>query len=606
MTVLLALLALPATAILIRTALRSRLARRVVATPTGDRWHDEETPSFGGVGITLGLLAGVAAALLAGAMEPTRELAGIVGGCVLLCAVGFADDLFSLSPVAKLAAQVGAAVLLLVSGLSVEIVHNDLLAWTIALVWVIGITNAFNLLDNIDGLASSIAAIACVFFAIDAATVHDNDLVLTLALATAAACAGFLPFNFRIRGRARIFMGDSGSQVLGFMLASLSLAASWEVAGTTVATMLLPILILAVPILDTTLVTVVRLLEGRPVYAGGRDHTSHRLVGHGLSEKRAVLLLAAIAAGLGLTSLAYTVLDDPTTTAIGVLISFALLVQFASFLADADREPTETPEGRSFALRTLVVHRRRMIEMLVDFALITAAFGAAYLLRFEGGGPQNQRALYFSALPILLAARYAVFIPFGLYSSVWRYVGARDAVRIVAAVAVSEVFAVGFLALSYLHNFDDYSRSVFVIDALLCTLLIGASRFGERALARSMGLLGSAERRRTLVVGAGRGGRSLLLELRETPGEQVVGFVDDDPRLRGRRLQGVQVVGGLADMERILEETRPDTVLVTIPDAPRERLDFVVDGCAEAAVRCQFVRRDTNVDPRLVLGPPSP
>ena len=97
-------------------------------------------------------------------------------------------------------------------------------------------------------------------------------------------------------------MGDSGSQVLGFTLAALGLASSWKVAGTTVATLLLlPLLVLAVPILDTALVTLVRLLEGRPVYQGGRDHTSHRLVYYGLSEKRAVPLLAGVALALGAT-----------------------------------------------------------------------------------------------------------------------------------------------------------------------------------------------------------------------------------------------------------------------------------------------------------------
>src|SRR5204863_2378406 len=116
-------------------------------------------------------------------------------------------------------------------------------------------TNAFNLLDNMDGLAATLAAIACAFFALDAFTQHPNHLVATLALGVCFACLGFLPYNLRLRRPAAVFMGDSGSQVLGFALASLSLAASWTVAGSTVATLLLPLLVLAVPILDTTLVT---------------------------------------------------------------------------------------------------------------------------------------------------------------------------------------------------------------------------------------------------------------------------------------------------------------------------------------------------------------
>ena len=99
-----------------------------------------------------------------------------------------------------------------------------------------------------------------------------------------------------------------------------------------------------------------------------------------------------------------------------------------------------------------------------------------------------------------------------------------------------------------------------------------------------------------------RAGRSLLRELRETPGEQVVGFVDDDSRLRGRRLQGVPVLGGVHEFPGVLESARPATVFVTIPDAPRGRLDLVVEECARADVPCRFVRRETDLDPRVVLG----
>src|SRR5205085_1716068 len=320
------------------------------------------------------------------------------------------------------------------------------------------------------------------------------------------ACGGFLPFNLRPRSRAAVFMGDSGSQLLGFALAALGLSASWKAAGTTVATLFLPILVLAVPILDTTLVTVVRILEGRPIYQGGRDHTSHRLVYRGLSETRAVLLLGVISAALGGTSLAYNNIDSGAVTLVGVLITFALLVQFATFLSDLERAPA----GR---MALVALHTRRLVEVLVDF-------------------PQ----------------------------------------------------------------------SVFVVDWLLCTILVGASRLGERALYRALVVMkGRAGQRRTLIVGAGRGGRSLLRELRETPGEHVVGFVDDDPRLRRRRLQGVAVLGGADEIESILVTARPDIVLVTIPDAPRERLDFVVYGCAQAGVTCHFVRRQTDLDPRAVL-----
>ena len=250
---------------------------------------------------------------------------------------------------------------MLATGTQVQLVGNEWVGYAIALVWLVGVTNAFNLLDNMDGLAATLAAIAFGFFAIDAVTVHPNHLILAFALAGAAACVGFLPFNLRRDGRALVFMGDSGSLTLGFALAALGLAASWRVAGTTVATLILPILILAVPILDTALVTVVRLLEGRPIYQGGRDHASHRLVRYGLSERHAVALLALIATGIGaLEPRLQRARQRRARRSSASCITFALLVQFASFLADIERRPLAGRAGRPHAgvRRPLAAPRR--------------------------------------------------------------------------------------------------------------------------------------------------------------------------------------------------------------------------------------------------------
>ena len=592
MIALAAVAALVASYAVIWAALRSPLASRLSAAPRDDRWHERETPVVGGLGLIAGLTTGVLVAVGLGVVEPTGELWGVLGGCTLLFLAGFVDDLWALPAWAKLGAQFGAAAIALAGGLTVEIVATDWIAIPLAVAWLVGMTNAFNLLDNMDGLAATLAAIASGYFAL-AVTVEPNDTVLVLSLSLAFACVGFLRFNLRVRGSAEAFMGDSGSQLLGFAVACFGLLTSYKVAGSTAALLLLPVLILAVPILDTTLVTIVRLLEGRPIHQGGRDHASHRLVYHGLSEKRSVVLLALVSAALGGTSLAYTVLDRRLITIFGVLVTFALLVQFASFLSDVDRE--RRPAGSSF----LALHRRRFAEVVVDFALISAAFLAAYLLRVEGEGTETQRYIFTSTLPILLAARYLAFIPFGLYRGVWRYAGARDAAAVVAAVVVSEFVAFGVLAA--MRDLADFPKSVFVIDALICTVLVGTARFWERGAARGLSSFRSG-RRKTVIVGAGRGGRSLLRELRETPGEQVVGFVDDDPVLRRRRLQGVPVLGGTPELERVLERARPDVVLVTIPDAPLERLNAIVDACAAAEVPCKFVRREVDLDPRVVLG----
>jgi UDP-GlcNAc:undecaprenyl-phosphate/decaprenyl-phosphate GlcNAc-1-phosphate transferase len=594
-----ALAALPASFLTIRGLLHTPAARRIVAAPQEDRWHTRSTPLLGGIGIMAGLFAAVGIALAAGIIPASEKLGGILGGCAIVFLAGLLDDVYRLSPLAKLSAQGAAAALVLLSGVTVEIVSNNVAATIIGVVWLIGMTNAFNLLDNMDGLAATLGAIACAFFAIDAFTAHPSHFIAVLSLGLCFACVGFLPYNLRLRGPAAVFMGDSGSQVIGFGIAALGLASSWTVAGSTVATLLLPILVLAIPILDTTLVTVVRLLEGRPVTRGGRDHTSHRLVYQGLSDKRAVFLLGVVSAALGLTSLAYKVLGDTRITLAGVLITFAFLLQFGSYLADVNRPPP--PEGASSFVRSLLVHRRRLIEVLVDFALITASFTIAYIIRAEGTGTIWQRHIFDLSLPVILVGRYVFFFAFGLYRGVWRYAGARDAASIFSAVALSELAAFIFMSATVIWN--GFPRGTYLIDVLICSLLIGASRFWERAVAHTLRtLVGRGTQRRDLIVGAGRSGRSLLRELRETPGERVVGFVDDDPGLRGRRIQGVPVVGTLEQIGWVLGRIAPDAVLVTIPAAPRGSLDAVVEACGRADISCRFVRRQADLDPSVVLG----
>jgi UDP-GlcNAc:undecaprenyl-phosphate GlcNAc-1-phosphate transferase len=573
--------------------LRTPVGARLVAVPSDERWHAQPTPVLGGIGIFAGFSAGILLALATGAVEWSGELGGILAGITIVFLAGLVDDVWHLGPVAKLAAQVTAAVVVLASGLSVEIVGNDVLAWAIGLLWLVGITNAFNLLDNMDGLAATLAVVSCAYFAIDAVTEHENETVLALALALGLACAGFLPFNLRPRRGAAVFMGDSGSLVIGFGLASLALAASWTVAGTTAATILLPLLVLAIPILDTTLVTIARLVEKRPVTQGGRDHTSHRLVYYGLSETKAVLLLAIVASAIGATALAYNVLDNGRLTAVGVLVTFVLLVQFGSFLSDLEersRRGVETPEPSLW--RALVFEPRRLVEVLADFVIICASFLAAYLLAVGGMGTDYERSVYLSGLPILLGARYVFFVALGVYRRVWRYATARDVVPIVIGCAGSAVVAALILvALRPIGSFP--ALQIFVIDAILCTVLVGASRLALRLLPETLGRRGG--RRRVLIVGAGRAGRSLARELREGHAERVVGFLDDNPRVRRRRILGVSVLGSLDEAARAVASSRADEVLVSIPAAPADRLEPVLLATEGAGIPCRMVRRHVEL-----------
>ncbi len=509
MSTLAALAALPAALLAVWLLLRSRVSRGLERTPDATRWHAAPTPLVGGAGIYIGLSTGLWLAVLLGPLAATEQLLGIFAGATLLFVAGLVDDVRTLPPLAKLAAQVTAAVIVLATGTGVELVHTPWLTIPLGLLWLVGMTNAFNLLDNMDGLAGSLAVISAAFFASAAALQDGSRLVLVMSLALAFAVAGFLPFNLRPGRSALAWMGDSGSQLIGFTLAALGLASSYTVATSTVATLVLPVLVLAVPILDTTLVTIVRLLDGRPVSQGGRDHSSHRLVSLGVSETGAVVLLALVSAALGATSLAYEAFGSGRIAALGVLVTFALLVQFGSFLADVDRSRTGPAR--------LYLYTRRLAEVLVDGALIVASFLAAYLLRFDGVGTPNQRHYFLLTLPVLLFCRYGALLLTGMYAGVWRYASSRDALRGAFAVGVSALVALGVVVLTQ-GNLGDFSRSVFVIDALICTLAIVGARFAERAIVRGIELARTGEGRRVVIIGAGRTGRSMLRELRETPG----------------------------------------------------------------------------------------
>ena len=345
--------------------------------------------------------AGIGAALAVGATEATWSSAGSLPAARSSSRPG-SSTTSTLSPVAKLVAQFGAAAAVLGSGLSVEVIGNDMLATVLGLVWLVGITNAFNLLDNMDGLAASLAAVSCAVFAVDAVDGRGRARPRGRARAR-RGLRRLPPLQPAARKRAAVFMGDSGSQVIGFGLASPALASSWTTAGaTTVAAA--PSARARDP--DPRHDARHRAANARAeaVTQGGTDHTSHRLVYYGLSEQQAVLGLTLLAALLGATGLAYTALGNPRVTAVGVLVSFVVLVQFASFLGDLEERSRRAEEGPPPALwRALVSNPRRLLEVLVDFAVICASFLGAYLLFVDGRGTEVERAIFLSALPVLLA-----------------------------------------------------------------------------------------------------------------------------------------------------------------------------------------------------------
>jgi FlaA1/EpsC-like NDP-sugar epimerase len=232
------------------------------------------------------------------------------------------------------------------------------------------------------------------------------------------------------------------------------------------------------------------------------------------------------------------------------------------------------------------VQPRRLVELIVDSALVTGTVLAVYLLFVDGRGTELQRGTFLAVLPIVLGTTYVVYVLVGVYRRAWRYATLRDLVTIMLAAGAATLLAYGIVLAT--RDLGDFPVTVFGVYGLVAALLAGASRWCVRLVPEAGGGRGDG-RRRVLVVGAGPAGRGYV---RDVSGADlhVVGFLDDNPRLRRRRVQGVPVLGTTGDVVATLETTRADEVVVTIPDAPPERLELVTRACDAAGVPQRVVR----------------
>ncbi len=279
-------------------ARQAALKLGVLDQPAARKLHAKPVPLLGGAAI---YAAFILALLFLGDRFYVHEVVGIFVGASLVSLVGVVDDSRGLGSTVKLAGQILAAGILVYSGVQVRLFGN----WVdvaLTVLWVVGITNALNLLDNMDGLSGGIALIAAVYFTLLAA-LSDQYLVGALAAALAGACAGFLVYNWN---PAHIFMGDTGSLFIGFLLAAVGIKLRFP-ANSASITWAIPVMVLALPIFDTTLVFISRLRRGKnPLTTAGKDHISHRLARLTGSRREAVLLCYLIAGAAGLAAVFLT------------------------------------------------------------------------------------------------------------------------------------------------------------------------------------------------------------------------------------------------------------------------------------------------------------
>jgi len=562
---------------LMLTPLVRALARRwgFVAKPKTDRWHKNPTAMMGGVAIWLAV-AGTYLALVP--HTPQRWV--VVGAASFLFLVGLVDDWLHIKPYQKLIGQVIGAAIVVNYGLALPWTRSLLLNMLITIFWLIGITNAINLLDNMDGLATGVAAIASCFLALNFVSVNQPTEAVLMAVFT-AALLGFLVYNSH---PASIFMGDSGSMFIGFFLASAALVNVSGGRSRSLASVLaVPILVLFIPIFDTTFVTILRKLSGRAASQGGRDHTSHRLVALGMSERRAVLMLYGLAALSGF--LATTVRQMKFDVSLALIVGFTLVLTLLGvYLAgvrgyDEEEQVRAARDKPPFAFLVDLSYKRRIFEVLLDVFLIVLSYWSAYAIKFEPFSDSPAWKLFLRTLPVLVVVRLAAFLFFGVYRGIWRYTGMDDLVAFAKAVAGGSL--VSMLIILFKFRFQGFSRAVFVIDGLVMLMLLAGSRVAFRFFRRVLPATSSGQGRRVLIYGAGDAGELLLRELlnnRELS-YAPVGFMDDDPKKQGKVIHGLRVFGGNGLLGKIVSDQQIEQLLISTPRISTERLAEIAREC---------------------------
>lgn len=578
-----------ATLVYLLTPVVRRIALRagaMVTKPVEDRWGKRVVTRFGGIAIYIGM---VTSTLLWVPMHP--PMGGLVVGLFLVFLVGLLDDVRRLPPYTKLLLQLVVGCFVVIGGVRIELIPWLWLSVPLSVLWFMLVMNAFNLLDNMDGLAAGIGTIAAVFYALQAIALRQGDVVV-LAAVIAGACLGFLRYNFP---PAKIFMGDAGSHLLGLSLAALVLMGSWRNSTQLLSILAIPMVILAVPIFDTCFVTLQRLLHHRHPFRGGIDHLSHRLVILGLSQRQTVLVLYGVGIGFGTLSLASLGLKPLAGIVIG-LFALTALVLGGAFLAkvnvyevrrevmDPIEESTQRP---ATPIDTMLMHKRRLLEVLVDFLLICGAYAGAHLLRFESVLDARTHTLLVQSLPVVILVKLLCFMSFGLYRGVWKYISLVDLITIAKAVTFGSICSA--TALLYLWRFQGFSRAVFMIDWLLLFVTISASRVAERLFGEwiAFSTEGGA---RVLIIGAGDTGDLVLRQLLQTnsPRRRVVGFLDDDPRKQGNRLHGLPVLGTCQQLSQTLTLFHVQEVVMAIRQPSPELVLAVEQACDRLGItyRC--------------------
>jgi len=544
-----------------------------VYTPRDDRWHLRPTASLGGIAIFLSFVISlVITAILQSRKDGSNPQDNFhwnfLIGPGFIFFLGLLDDFRPLSPPVKLVGQIIAAAIVVFQGYTTNFftprIENSLIAQVpnivLTFVWIIGITNAINLLDNMDGLAGGVCFITAMllgYFFYRA----DNLALTQVSLALAGSILGFLIYNFP---PASIFMGDSGALMLGFTLATLAIVRQPQ-ASNVFAVMGVPTLLFLIPILDTLFVMFTRMLRGKSPFEGGKDHTSHRLIQFGFSERKTLFIIycAAILSGfIGATLESirywYSLVIVPV-----LIVIFVLLISYLGGIKIVDSQSPDKFNKKVSHFVANLTYQRRILEIILDFFIIGIAYYLAIFIHYNLVMNDDRLEYFVNTLPIALATVYLSFFIFRIYRGIWRYTGIEDFLRYFQASIGGVVMAAVLIV--FLYPTKVFAPILFILFGIFLFLGLSISR-------SSFQIMRLISRRQVvednipiLIVGAGDSGEFALKWLQSIPerGYQSVGFIDEDPYLKGRHINGIPVLGNFDRFGDIIQEKGIKGILIS-------------------------------------------
>jgi UDP-GlcNAc:undecaprenyl-phosphate/decaprenyl-phosphate GlcNAc-1-phosphate transferase len=539
-----------------------------VAPQRADRWHTRPTALHGGVGffpvIAFGMLFIFFKLLIDidffNNWKFTEELklfGATLCGSIIMFLLGWADDIKQYKPSTKIIAQLISTSLFVFAGGAFQITNIIVIDILVTYFWFIGIINAINMLDNMDGLSSGIVLIASITLAL--LSIYNTPqipLSVPIGLILASVLFAFLQFNC---SPATIFMGDSGSLSIGFLLAALAVPTplnaylgipQTDQSVTHIITLLIPAVVISVPIFDTTFVSISRKWRGRKATQGGQDHSSHRLVLVGLTDKQAVKLLYSLSIAGGIIALLmqrYTYLIFPLI----VLFCFMMGVigVYLGRLKVQETNEKNSPH-KLIPILSQLLHKRHAVEVLLDTIFIITCFYAAHLLRFDGILTLETIQTLEESLPIIVSICLLSFFFLGVYRGQWRLISAHDIPRMLISVITGVIGSAIFITI-FTNIAEVFSLSIFFIFSILLFLSLSGSRISFKILDAlfqpDQKHLHKKDTKNVLIYGAGKNGKVLQeVSISNFPtwNLAVIGFVDDDENKTGRMLQGLPVLTG--------------------------------------------------------------